>query len=252
MAHRGGAGLYPENTLLAFSCAARRRRADVLEMDVHATRDGHIVVIHDRTVDRTTDGRGRVSDFTLAELKKLDAGYNFTSDGGKTYPYRGRKLSIPTLQEVFTFLPDMRFNIEIQQVAPPIEEKLYGLVLENDMPRKVLVAAKNDQVRRRFERLNEAGIDTSASISQALGFVICRKFNLFYRPVVEALQVPEKFGALKVITPDFIKDAHDGGIMVHAWIINRKEDMKRLIAMGVDGIITDYPDRLREVLKELI
>jgi len=250
MAHRGGAGLYPENTLLAFSRAARRHRADVLEMDVRATRDGHIVVVHDPTVDRTTGGTGKVSDFTLAELKKLDAGYNFTSDGGKTHPYRGRGLSIPALREVFDSLPDRRFNIEIQQVAPPVEEKIYGLILEKELQRKVLVAAKNDLVRRRFERLNEAGIDTSASILQVLGFVVCLKFNLFYRPAVKALQVPEKFGALKVITPDFIRAAHDGGIIVHAWIINRKEDMRRLIAMGVDGIITDYPDRLREVLKE--
>lgn len=250
MAHRGGAGLYPENTLLAFSYAIGRHGADVLEVDVRATRDGHIVVVHDRRVDRTTDGLGKVSNFTLGELKKLDAGYCFTTDGGKTYPYRDKGLSIPTLQEVFAFFPNTRFNIEIQQVVPSIEQKLYQLILSRGMQKKVMVAAKNDLVRRRFNRINEAGIAISASILQVMGFLICQRLKLPTCPVVDALQVPEKFGFLKIMTLDFIEAAHSQGMAVHVWIVNRKEDMKRLIAMGVDGIITDYPDRLQEVLKE--
>ena len=122
-AHRGGGGLYPENTLEAFKYSVSMG-VDVLELDVHSTSDGTLVVMHDSQVDRTTNGSGQVNQMTLVQLKKLDAGYGFTPDGGKTYPYRGRGITIPTLQEVFDALPDKTFNIEPKQAEPSITKPL--------------------------------------------------------------------------------------------------------------------------------
>src|SRR5512136_1719024 len=115
MAHRGGEGRWPSNTLFAFEQAVRLG-VDALEMDIQRTADGVIVVRHDPFVESTTDGSGVIHDFTLAELKRLDAGYTWTQDGGQTFPYRGRGITIPTLKEVFQAFPDMNLNIDIKPV----------------------------------------------------------------------------------------------------------------------------------------
>ena len=119
-AHRGGGGLYPENTLEAFRYSAKIG-VDVLELDVHSTSDGALVVMHDGSVDRTTDGSGKISEMTLEAVKKLDAGYKFSSDNGLSFPFRGKGITIPTLQEIFDALPEMTFNVEPKQ-AEPFEE----------------------------------------------------------------------------------------------------------------------------------
>ena len=249
MAHRGGAGLFPENTLYAFFGAVNEYGADVLEMDIWASKDGYLVVHHDETLDRTTGVKGKICDRTLAELKSLDAGFNFTTDG-ETFPMRGMGLTIPTLKEVFETLPGVRMNLEIQQIHPPIEKKLYGLILEYGRADTVLVAAKHDQARKRFASVNKASIATSASISQAFRFLLLTRlgFEFVCKPDTDAFQVPLRVKGLKVLSRRFIKAAHDNEIAVQPWIINDKKTMKRLIKMGVDGIITDYPNRLYEVL----
>jgi glycerophosphoryl diester phosphodiesterase len=126
-AHRGGAKIVPENTLEGFR-EGLRVGAGVLELDVHATADGHVVVIHDETVDRTTDGSGAVREMTLAEVKRLDAGYWFTPDGGKTYPYRGEGVRVPTLEEVYRQFPDVPINVEIKGERPGIEEEVWRII----------------------------------------------------------------------------------------------------------------------------
>src|SRR5829696_5003203 len=123
IAHRGGAGLWPENTLYAFERAAALG-VDVIETDVRATADGELVVIHDEGVERTTDGMDRVGSLTLAELKRLDAAYRFSPDGGRSFPLRGSGVSVPTLREVFAALPHMRFNIEPKQGVPAVAAPL--------------------------------------------------------------------------------------------------------------------------------
>lgn len=249
MAHRGGAGLFPENTLYAFSRAVGEYGADVLEMDIWASKDGHLVVHHDESVERTTGAPGKVHEMTLAEIKSLDAGYSFTTDG-ETHPMRGKGLTIPTLEEVFEAFPRVRMNLEIQQVYPPIEKKLYQMITGCGLAETVLVAAKCEEVRRRFAALNKAGIATSASITQAFRFLVCTRLGLenLYKPETDALQVPLRIYGIRVLGKRFIRAAHRCKIAVHPWIINDRKMMKRLIRMGVDGIITDYPDRLREVL----
>src|SRR5918998_1323473 len=129
LAHRGASALAPENTIEAFRLAVEAG-AGGLELDVHVTRDGHIVVIHDATVDRTTNGTGAVSEMTLEELRRLDAGHNFSPDGGPTRPYRGRGVRVPTLREVLREFPGVAVNIDIKAGNPGIEETVLGVLCE--------------------------------------------------------------------------------------------------------------------------
>ena len=117
IAHQGGEWLRPSNTLVAFDHAVELG-VDVLEMDIHQTQDGVIVLMHDATVDRTTDGSGAIKEMSFAEIRELDAGYYWTDDDGATYPYRGQGIQVPTLEELFQRYPDMRMNIEIKQETP--------------------------------------------------------------------------------------------------------------------------------------
>lgn len=251
MAHRGGAGLAPESTILAFRNALEVG-ADVLELDVRATKDGEIVVIHDETVDRTTDGAGAVRDFILEELKKLDAGYRFTPDNGQTYPYRGQGITIPTLREVFAEFPDQRINIEIKQFEPPIEGRLAVLIEEMGMADKVLAVSEDEATIRRFRGL-ASEVATAAAENEVREFVIYLRSKAipFYAPKADAFQVPEYHGDLHLVTKDFVEAAHGKNIKVHVWTVNDEEDMRGLLALGVDGIITDYPDRLAKVMHSL-
>jgi glycerophosphoryl diester phosphodiesterase len=222
---------------------------DVLEMDVHSTADGVLVVIHDDSVDRTTDGSGAVHDFTLAELKTLDAGYDWTPDDGQTYPYRGQGITIPALEELFVAFPKMPMNIEIKQAEPSIAAPLCQLIREYDKADEVLVVSFHEQATKEFRDVCPEVV-TGAGQNEVIALFALSKVFLegAYGPAAEAVQVPEYRSGLHVITPRFVDAAHHRGLQVHAWTINDEADMRRLIDLGVDGIITDYPDRLLAVV----
>ena len=249
IAHRGGMGLAPENTIYAFDKAVSHG-SEVFELDVHATRDGEMVVIHDDTVDRTTNGSGRVKDLTLAELKELDAAYHYTSDQDKSFPLRGKGLRIPTLKEVFQAFPARRINIEIKQLCPGFAQRLLALIQEYSMEDKVLIAAEQHAYSQAFRPLAPQ-LACSASRREVIIFYILLllRLSFFYGARIDALQVPEYHGRLHLVTPRFIKEAHKKNIRVHVWTINDEQDMERLLRWGVDGIITDYPNRLKQVLQ---
>jgi glycerophosphoryl diester phosphodiesterase len=248
MAHRGGAGLWPENTMLAFE-RARELGVDVIETDVHSTADGVLVVIHDATIDRTTNGAGRVGDLTLAQVKKLDAGYRWSADAMKTFPWRGQGLSVPTLDEVLTRFPEMRFNIEPKQEQPSLAQPLCRMLREKGMVNKIVIGSFSQTVLNEFRR-ECPEVATSASPSEVGEFI--RAINAgrgaVSRPVMKALQVPEYVGGRHVLTKALVDAAHAQNLQVHAWTVNETEDMRRLISIGVDGIMTDYPNRLLTVL----
>jgi glycerophosphoryl diester phosphodiesterase len=248
IAHRGGAGLWPENTLHAFQ-QSQQLGVDIIETDVRSTKDGHLVVIHDATVERTTEGAGRVAEMTLAELKKLDAAFRWSSDGGKTFPLRGKGISVPTLQEVFAALPKMRFNIEPKQDEPSIVRPLCKIIREHQMTDKVMVGSFRANVMEEFRR-ECAEVATSASPGEVSKFLALHKAGLAksFSPAMQALQVPEYVGGMHVLTADFVKAAHERNLEVHAWTVNGAEDMRRLLDIGLDGIMTDYPDRLMALL----
>lgn len=249
IAHRGGGGLIPENTLQAFEYSARMG-VDVLELDVHATKDGALVVMHDRSVDRTTDGRGRVGEMTLAELKKLDAGFLFSPDGGRSFPFRAKGVTVPTLEEIFAALPQMTFNIEPKQAEPSIIQPLCRLIRERKMINKTIVGSFRQAALDEFRR-ECPEVATSASPSEVSQFLLMAKTGIgaSYSPPMQALQIPERAGSLQIVTKDFVETAHRLNLKVHVWTVNETEDMRRLLDVGVDGIMTDYPDRLLNLLK---
>jgi glycerophosphoryl diester phosphodiesterase len=254
MAHQGGNGLWPDNTLYAFEQAVALG-VDVLEMDIHSTADGVLVVIHDSTVDRTTDGSGAVHDLTFAELQTLDAGYRWTagdapgSELGETFPYRGQGITVPALEEVFVAFPEMPMNIEIKQAEPSIAAPLCQLIREHGMASRVLVVSFHEEATHEFrDACPEVVTGTTQNEVIAL-FALSKLFlEAAYSPVAGAVQVPEYRSGLHVITRRFVDAAHERGLQVHAWTINDEADMRRLTDLGVDGIITDYPDRLLQVL----
>ena len=248
MAHRGGRRLWPENTLYAFERAVDLG-VDVLEMDLHTTADGAIVVIHDDTVDRTTDGTGPVQSFTLNALQALDAGYQWTSDEGETYPYRGMEIQIPTLGEVFRAFPDMSMNIEIKQVAPSITQTVCREIVDHDMEDLVLVASFDTETIRSFRgHCPQVASTTGEDEVRLLYGLSLAHLAGFYKSPAEAAQVPEYSGETHVVTPRFIQAAHRRNMDVHVWTVNDPGDMARFLEMGVDGLITDRPDLLLELL----
>ena len=248
IAHRGGAGLWPENTLYAFE-RARELGVDMIETDVHSTSDGVLVLMHDATVDRTTNGTGRINEMTLAELKKLDAGYRFSTDGMKTFPQRGRGLTVPTLEEVFAQLPEMRFTIEPKQERPSLAKPLCRIIREKGMTNKVFIGSFRQTVLDEF-RKECPEIATSASPVEVSEFMNRSKAGRddAYRPAMRALQVPEYAVGMRVLSKDFVEAAHARNLQVHAWTVNETSAMSRLIEFGVDGLMTDYPDRLISLL----
>ena len=252
MAHRGGAGLWPENTMHAFKRAVELG-VDVLETEVHCTADGVLVVSHDSTVDRTTNGSGPIRAFTSEELKTLDAGYNWTSDGGQTFPFRGSGITVPTLEELFTDLPsNVRINIDMKQVKPSLVGPLCETLRAFEAVDRVLVASFNSKALKAFRRVCPE-VTTSAGRGElALFFVMNLVFlGATYRPSCQVFQVPEYSSGIQVLTKRFVDTAHALHLEVHAWTINEVSDMTRMLALGVDGIITDYPDRLISLLREM-
>lgn len=248
MAHQGGDGLWPGNTLYAFEHAAALG-VDVLEFDIHSTADGELIVMHDATVDRTTNGTGRIAAMTLKEIKALDAGHRWSPDGGRTHPYRGQGIIVPTLAEVFARFPDYHLNIEMKQVAPEAVANFCRMIRDRGLTNKVLVASVRGGPMETFRR-ECPEVATSTTSAEVLKFLSLEKTYLGdgYTPTVQALQVPERAGALPIVTRSLVVTAHARNMQVHVWTINREEDMRRLIDLGVDGIFTDYPDRLLAVV----
>jgi glycerophosphoryl diester phosphodiesterase len=248
IAHRGGKGLWPENTLYAFGKAVGLG-VDALEMDIHSTADGELVVIHDDTVDRTTDGVGPVNDLTLDELRALDAGYRWTPDDGASFPYRGKGISVPTLEEVFAVFYDKRLMIEIKQVEPSIAAPFCNMIRRFEAQDRVLVASFDHQALEEFRALCPE-VASSISEDEMRKLYVFKLFYLggIYSPTGNAIQAPEYQGDLRVITPRLVRLAHHRNMQVHAWTINDTYSMQRLLAQGVDGIISDYPNLMLELL----
>ncbi|HET7274125.1 MAG TPA: glycerophosphodiester phosphodiesterase [Longimicrobiaceae bacterium] len=245
IAHRGGSSLAPENTLLAFERALLWWRADLLELDVRLTRDGRVVVIHDSALDRTTNGSGEVRDHTLAQVQALDAGYRFTSDGGATFPFRDNGIRVPTLDEVLVAFPAARLNVEIKEGA--VQTAARDLIARAGAEHRVLVAAGNHSDRSEFSDYTGA---RSASEKELRQFYICHRLHLtrLYSPAVDAFQMPERHGGKQILTPRLVRDAHAKNLAVHVWTVDEIADMERLLTWGVDGIVTDRPDRLARTL----
>jgi glycerophosphoryl diester phosphodiesterase len=248
MAHRGGSRLAPENTIYAFRRALEWWHADLLEIDVQPTRDGDALVIHDPTVDRTTDGSGPVASFTVAELKALDAGFRFTPDGGATHPLRGAGVRLSTLREVLEEFPRARINVEIKDARA--QQAVWDTVHDLHAVHRVLIAAGDRNNRVRF---HDYPGPVSAGKQDALAFygLHLARAGRLWTPTVDAFQIPEVFGGRRVLDRRMVDALHGLNVAVHVWTIDEEADLRRLLEWGVDGIVTDRPDRLARVLHQM-
>ena len=248
-AHRGGARLAPENTIEAFA-AGLAAGADRLEMDVHATRDGHVVVLHDATVDRTTDGSGLVRDMTLAELHRLDAGARFAGDAGD-FPFRDRGVRVPTLAAVLEAFPGVPRNIEIKQDEPAIEHAVLDVLDRFGAREQVLLAAEEARIMARI-RAAAPDVLTSFSAGDVLEFVTAWHGGTLdaYRPPGIALQIPPSFGDVQLVTAESVAIAHGMGLEIHVWTIDDPGEMAALLDLGVDALMTDVPPLAARLLRE--
>ena len=247
VAHRGGSKVAPENTMAAFRRAVDWWGADMLELDVRLTRDGHVVVIHDETLDRTTDGEGPVAASTLDEIHALDAGYRFEDpDGGRSF--RGTGVVVPTFAEVLTAFPGTRINVEAKeaQAAGPLVE----VIRRHHAQHRVLVAAEFERSRK--DARGYAG-PWGATRHQVLLFWALHRLpgGGPYVPRADILQVPELWKGMRIVSQAFVRAAHRRNIPVQVWTVDDPESMKRLLSWGVDGIQSDRPDVLAQVLTEV-
>ncbi|HSL43141.1 MAG TPA: glycerophosphodiester phosphodiesterase [Anaerolineales bacterium] len=254
IAHQGGDGVWPGNTLYAFERSVEIG-ADVLEMDAHITKDGQIVLMHDEEVDRTTDGSGLIEEMTLTELQQLDAAYRWSIDDSATFPFRGQGLQVPTLEELFQKFPQMRYVIEIKLTQDPIDKPLCDLIRRYNMQDKAMIASFHDQAMQNF-RETCPEVATSASRTEVRNFVLLGKVFLsgFIAPQYQSIQPPydpKESMNIPIMTERFIGEAHAKNIKVEPWTVNDPQLMRQYIEWGVDGIITDRPDLMIEVLEEL-
>jgi glycerophosphoryl diester phosphodiesterase len=242
IAHRGSAGTHPENTMVSFEAAADAG-ARYVELDVHMTRDGEVVVHHDDDLERTCGRAGRISEMSWAEVVRADAGYTFSPDG-RSSPFRGRGIAIPRLADVLAAFPTIRFVIEIKQTAPSLVRPLLDVIERADMQRMVLIASEHHQPLDEVRELAPQ-MPTNFASREVAGFLQAMAArDDRYAPPGDALQVPVEYESWRLVTPESIAFAHRLGLEVHVWTVNEEAEMRELLAIGVDGLISDYPARL--------
>ncbi len=239
-AHRGGAALGPENTLAAFDHGVSVG-ADGLELDVHLSRDGVVVVHHDATLDRTTNARGPLAARSATELASLDAGHRF-ADGSGTYPFRGQGLGIPRLSQVLERYPDVPLIIEMKTSDTELARRVVDEVRAASAVERVALGSFSSRVLRAARRL-EPRIRTGASRDETR-WALYRSWVRWPlgRTAYRELQVPERSGRTTIVTPELVAHAHRAGLAVNVWTVNERQDIDRLLGWGVDGIISDRPD----------
>ena len=234
-AHRGFKSKYPENTLIAFQKAIEAN-CHGIEFDVHLTKDDELVIIHDETLEGTTNGKGRVKDHTLAELKTLDASNKF-------YELVGLQ-EIPTLREYFDLVRESNLisNIELKTGVydyPGIEKKVYDLIKEFKIEDKVIISSFNHESIMRMKKI-DSGIRCGALFDT---------WTIHPEKYVKQLNVECYHPVAYSIRQSIVDDLKKEGITVNVWVGKEPVDFKALIEMGIDGIITDYPDVIDDILK---
>ena len=262
-AHQGGSFEGPSSTLAAIEHALAVG-ASAIELDVHATKDRHIVVCHDDSVDRTTNQHGDIAQLALEELAQMDNAYWWIEGDVVTpgrdeasYRYRGlapldRRYGVATLEEVATTFPGVLLNLDIKRTSPAVEA--YEQLLADELRRlevtgSVIVASFHDEALARF-RAVAPEVATSAATREAAAFYFSHHEVQPVVPPVVALQVPPRYGEVDVVTESFVASAHRAGVAVHVWTINDVPEMTRLLDLGVDGLVSDRPTPLAALLRE--
>lgn len=263
-AHQGGSYEGPSSTLFAIA-QALENGASAIELDVHATKDRHIVVCHDETVDRTTNHHGSIADLTLEDLRDMDNSYWWIAGetvthgrSAQEYVHRDkapqdRRFAIATLEEVSSVFPGVLLNLDIKQSAPDVEP--YEELLATELRRlercdSVIVASFHDAAIQAF-RSFAPEVATSAATDEMVAFYMSLMGgSALVVPPVVAFQVPATFGDVDVVTDQFVEAAHSVDVAVHVWTINDDDEMVRMVERGVDGIVSDRPTPLAKLLKQ--
>lgn len=251
IAHRCGKLLYPENTLYACKEIIKNNLADFLEFDFHLTKDGVPVVIHDSTLDRTTNGTGPIEEKNWDEIKTLDAAYYFSLDGGKTYPLRGKGITLSTLEEFIRELKNFKLMIEVKTNSKEAADILLELVERYKMEDKVVLASFHQGIKDYMQQ-KKPNLAYIASKKDVTLWVILEKLNLshLWNLRSQAMALPPQQSILR-LNEELIQKAHNQKVSIHVWTINDRDEMIYWIQKGVDGIITDDPKLLTEVIHSL-
>ncbi len=255
IAHRGGRNLFPENTMAAFD-GSDALGVDALEMDVCLSKDGHLVTHHDLTINRTSNGDGKLIDFTLEELKKLNFGHHFKDINGQK-SFQDQIVVIPTMEEVMEkYAAKYPLIIEIKNKSEngfKAAQKLFDLIQKYKIESNVIVASFHGEVLEKFRSISQNKIITATTLNESKKFVLSKKLAMpfLFKPESAAFQIPMKAKGINLAKSGFTKMAHKRDMIIHYWTINSKENMRKLINFGVDGIMTDRPDLLIELYKEM-
>ncbi len=248
--HRGCAGLAPENTAVSFARGVREG-AVILESDVHLSRDGVPVLVHDDRVDRVSDGTGAVRELRLEELRQLDFGYRFSPDGGESFPFRGQGIGVATLEEILEAHPGLRLNLELKDPVPGIVERTLDVIRRAGREQLTLLTAEKDELMAELRAVlaqTGAGVAQGASVGDVVAFLKAAGEGVAPPDGPMALQIPADFSGQPLVTPELVEHAHRHDIQVHVWTVNEVEEMQRLLDLGVDGLISDFPGRVAEVV----
>lgn len=247
-AHRGGGALWPENTIEAYQTVAARWPDALLEGDVQLTADGAVVILHDDTVDRTTNGAGRIVEMTLEQVKRLDAGYRFSPDGGKTFPYRGKGITIPLLGEALAACPRSRFLIELKD-QPRIAEATVRVLEEAGAVDRVALASFNPALIQKARDL-EPNLIRCYDIAEGITMLAALRGTEWsrYRPVADLLAIGKDLIRTFNVQLAELRAIRDKGIPVLVYTINDPETMRAYLDAGVSALLSDRPDLLAEVI----
>ena len=246
IAHRGASGAFPENTLEAFT-AAHQLGVPYIEFDIHTTRDGCVVVSHDPDLMRIAGRNAIIRELDYKELAAIDAGYNFAADDG-SYPFRGKGIKLPLLSEVLSNFADMRCVVEIKQIEPSLVKQMLEIIDRAGMRRRVMISCEFQQPLDEVRAL-APGIPTNFSTFEVGNFFRAMVAKMAdYTPPARALQIPIEYEKFVLVTPESVAAAHQVGVEVHVWTVDDEAEMRRLLALGVDGILTNFPDRLLKLL----
>jgi len=260
--HRGASMEFAPNTMEAFRRLVEIDPNAMIELDVWPTKDGEVVVFHDALMEVSSNGKGPVPSHTLAEVRALEAGYSVTVDGGKTYPFRGKGCRIPTLDQVLRAFPNSLVSIDIKHPENGFAEKVMAVVQDRGMMDRVVIGSFSDDMVR-FIRARYPRVAITMGSSDVKRFLVLQMLCLpgFFRSTCDVFMVPQFSNTdlpeelpggvsqgFRVITKGFIDSARRIGYPVLAWTINRRENMERLVAMGIGGIITDDPALLKEIV----
>jgi glycerophosphoryl diester phosphodiesterase len=244
-AHRGGAGEAPENTLMAFDIAVTLGYR-YLETDTHLTRDGVLVAFHDDRLDRITDRKGAIAELSIADVEAADAGHTFSPDAGATFPFRGRGIEVPRLEDVLVRWPQVRVNIDPKADACVVP--LAALLDRLNAWNRVCIGSFADHRLRRIRELGRGRACTSmGTLAVALARLAATGGRIPHLGA-DCLQVPTHRGAIPIVTARFVAAAHRAGLPVHVWTINDEPTIERLLDLGVDGIMTDHLRLLLDIL----